>query len=134
MVSRTDTLWSTWKCHEILRHDLFSSDVEQEVHHVAIFDHVLFALGAHLARIFGPLFAFERNEIIKRDGLRADEAALEVTVDDASGLGGGGTDWRNPAAAGLVDTGGCGSSPANQIGGSRPNLRETALGPARPPD
>ena len=64
-----------------------ASDVEQEVHHVAILDDIFLAFGAHLARVLGALLALEGDEVVEGDGLGADEAALEVAVDDACGLG-----------------------------------------------
>ena len=36
---------------------------EQEVHNVAVFDHVVLAFDAHLAGVFGPLLAPEGDEI-----------------------------------------------------------------------
>jgi hypothetical protein len=61
---------------------LRSSDVEQEVQHVAILDHVFLAFGAHLAGFLGAGFALVLDEVVKGDGLGADEAAFEVGVDD----------------------------------------------------
>src|SRR5205085_3770695 len=61
-------------------------DVEQEVQHVAVLDDVLLAFGAHSAGLPGALLAPERDEVVERDRLGADEAALEVGVDDAGGL------------------------------------------------
>ena len=44
-------------------------DVEQEVHHIAIFNDVIFAFRTHLAGFFRALFTFVSDEIFKRDGL-----------------------------------------------------------------
>ena len=63
-------------------------DVEAEVDHVAVLDHVLLALGAQLAGLLGPLLALAGDEVVVGDDLGADEAALEVGVDDPGRLGG----------------------------------------------
>src|SRR6218665_1304868 len=68
------------------------SDVEEEVEHVAVLDPVVLAFGAHLARVPGALLALAGNEVVEGNGLGADEAALEVAVDHAGGLGCGGAD------------------------------------------
>src|SRR5690348_5035876 len=57
-------------------------DVEQEVHHVAVLDDVVLALAAHVAGLFRALITAERDVIVVGDRLGADEAALEVGVDD----------------------------------------------------
>src|SRR3990167_8782338 len=54
------------------------SDVEQEIQHIAVLDDVLLAFGAHLAGVLRALLALVGNEVVEGDGLRADEAALEV--------------------------------------------------------
>src|SRR5690606_14704605 len=54
------------------------SDVEQEVQHVAVLNHVILAFGAHLARFLGALFALVGDEVVVGDGLGTNEAALEV--------------------------------------------------------
>ena len=63
---------------------LAHSDVEQEVEHVAVLDHVLFSLGAHLARLLGAVFALVGDVVIEGDGLGADEAALEAEIAELS--------------------------------------------------
>ena len=73
-------------------------DVEQEVQNVAVFHHVFLAFCTHLAGILGALLALVGNEIIKRYGLRANEAALEVAVDHASSLWGGVSNVDGPGA------------------------------------
>jgi hypothetical protein len=60
--------------------------IEEEIEHVAVFHDVFLALGAHFSGFFGALFTLVLNEIVKRDGLRADKAAFKVGMDDASGL------------------------------------------------
>ena len=59
---------------------------EPEVHHVAVLDDVLLAFEAHLAGFLGGHLAAERDEVVVGDGLGADEALLEVGVDDAGRL------------------------------------------------
>ena len=59
---------------------------EPEVHDVAVLDDVLLAFEAHLAGFLGADLAAERHEVVVGDGLGADEALLEVGVDDAGGL------------------------------------------------
>src|SRR5689334_15307397 len=63
-----------------------ASDVEQEVEDVAVADDVVLALRAHLSRLLGALLAAERDVVVVGDRLGADEAALEVGVDDARRL------------------------------------------------
>ena len=62
------------------------SNVELEVHDVAVLHHVLLAFLAELAGITAALLAAQRDVILERRRLGLDEAALEVGVDDAGGL------------------------------------------------
>ena len=64
------------------------SDVEEEVHDVAVLNDVVLAFGAHLAGFLSALFTLEGDEVFVGDRLGADEAAFEVGVDDAGGLRG----------------------------------------------
>ena len=61
-------------------------DIETEMHDVAVLHDIILAFGPHLARVLGGLFAAQCDEIIIGDGLGADEAALEIGVDDARRL------------------------------------------------
>lgn len=70
------------------------SDVEQEVEDVAVLDHVVLAFRTLLAGLLGTLLALVGDEVIEADRLGADEAPLEIGVDDARRL------WRSVA---LVD-------------------------------
>src|SRR6187551_2038174 len=63
-----------------------SSDVEQEVQHVAVLDDVLLAFLAQPARRCGTGLALVLDEVVVADRLGADEAALEVGVDHPGGL------------------------------------------------
>ncbi len=63
------------------------SDVEPEVDDVAVPDHIVLALGAELPGLLGPLLALAGDEVLVGDHLGADEAPLEVGVDDPGGLG-----------------------------------------------
>ena len=56
-------------------------DVEQEVHHIAIFHDVVFTFSTHFTGFFRALFAFVGNEVFISDGLRADKTFFEVGVD-----------------------------------------------------
>src|SRR3990167_11031477 len=78
--------------------DQVRSDVEQEVQHVAVLDHVLLAFRTHLAGLFRACFTLVLDEVLEGDGLGADEAPLEIGVDDAGGLGGRVTDADGPGA------------------------------------
>ena len=62
------------------------SDVEAEQHHVAVLDDIFLAFGAHLAGLLRSRLAAEADEILIGDGLGADEAALEIGVDDPGRL------------------------------------------------
>ena len=44
-------------------------NVEQEVHHIAIFYDVVFTFSAHFPGFFGTLFAFVGNKVFIGDGL-----------------------------------------------------------------
>src|SRR5262249_49942684 len=57
-----------------------------EMHDVAVGDDVRFALEPHLARLLRAGFAAERHIIVVGDGLGANEAALEVGMDDGGRL------------------------------------------------
>ena len=78
---RTSSFKSIAKVRSNLR-----SNVEQEVQHVAVLDHVLLAFGTHLAGFLGTLFALVGEEVGEGDRLRADETSFEVGMDDAGGL------------------------------------------------
>ena len=56
------------------------------MHDVAVGDGVSLALESHLARLLRAGFAAERHIIVVGDGLGADEAALEVGMDDGGRL------------------------------------------------
>ena len=62
------------------------SGTEQKVHHIAIFDHIFFTFRTHLARVFGALLTFELDEVIERNGLRADLALFKIGVNHTGGL------------------------------------------------
>ncbi len=57
-----------------------------EMHHVAIGDDVVLAFQPQFAGIACAGFALERDVVVIGDGLGADEAALEVGMDNAGGL------------------------------------------------
>src|SRR5215510_6108662 len=59
------------------------SSREAEQHHVAVADHVLLALKAHLAGGLRTLLAAETDVVIVGDGLHTDETLLEVGMDGA---------------------------------------------------
>ena len=65
-----------------------SLHVEAEVDHVAVLDHILLALGAQQAFFLGGGHAAAAgHHLVEVDGLGPDEAALDVGVDLAGGLG-----------------------------------------------
>ena len=59
------------------------SDVEAEQQDVAVGDEVVAAFRAHPAGLARRLLAAQGDEVVVGDGLGADEALLEVGVDDA---------------------------------------------------
>ena len=67
-------------------HAIKKSNVKQEVHHVAIFNDVIFPFRTHLACFFRALLTLVGDEVFKRDSLRTNEAFLEVGVDLTSRL------------------------------------------------
>src|SRR3954469_6798365 len=61
-------------------------DVEAELRHVAVSHYVVLALDAHPPRGAGSGHRPGGDQVVVRDDLSLDEAALEVRVDDARGL------------------------------------------------
>ena len=61
--------------------------IEPEMHHVAVGDDVFLAFQPQLAGVAGAGFAAERDVVVIGDGLGADEALLEIGVDDAGRRG-----------------------------------------------
>ena len=62
------------------------SDVEAEERHVAVVHDIVLALGADEAFLLGDGHAAAGFQVVERDDLSADKAALEVRVDLAGGL------------------------------------------------
>ena len=62
------------------------SVVKPEMHHVAIGDDIVLAFQPEFARLARAGFAFARDIIGIGDGFGADEALLEIGMDDAGGL------------------------------------------------
>jgi len=91
-------LANTFEHWRTLKNSSSCSDVKEEVQNVAILDHVFLAFGAHLASVLGTLLALVGNEVLEGNGLRPDEAALEIAVDHASCLGCGVADVDGPGA------------------------------------
>ena len=54
---------------------------------VAVLDDIFLAFVAGLAGFLGADFAAKRDVVVIGDGVGADEAALEIRVDDAGGRG-----------------------------------------------
>src|SRR5690606_1298182 len=67
---------------------ILPSGVELEQHDVAVLHHIVLALVAGLAGLLGRHLAAQGHEVVIGDGLGADEAALEIGMDDAGRLGG----------------------------------------------
>ena len=63
-------------------------DIEEEVHYIAILHDVILTLDPHLAGGAHGRLGLVLDEVVVLDHLGADEALLEVGVDDAGGLGG----------------------------------------------
>src|SRR6185369_9294538 len=63
------------------------SNVEPEQHHVAVLDDVLLALGPNDALFAGALPAAGGHKLVIADSLAANEAALEIGVNDTGGDG-----------------------------------------------
>ena len=62
------------------------SDVEPEVDHVAVLDHILLALAAQQALFLGGVDAAAADHVVVGDDLGPDEAPLDVGVDLSGGL------------------------------------------------
>src|SRR5690606_35753039 len=82
-----------------------ASDVESEVHHIPVLDDVFLAFQAPFTGFLGTGFAVVLDEVIVGHHFGADEALLEVGVDDRGGLGSGGADLDGPGAD-FLDPGG----------------------------
>src|SRR5690349_11277201 len=63
------------------------SDVEPEVHDIALADDVLLALKAQLAGLLRAGLALAGEIVVIADHLGTDEAALEIGMDHAGSLG-----------------------------------------------
>lgn len=57
------------------------------MHDVAVLDDVVLAFLAELARVAAALLAAQGHVVLEGGRLGLDEAALEIAVDDAGGLG-----------------------------------------------
>ena len=57
------------------------SDVEEEVHDVAVLDDVVLALGSEASGLTRACLSVVLDVVLVGDGLRPDEALLEVAVD-----------------------------------------------------
>ena len=68
------------------------------MHHIAVLDDVILAFDTQLAGILGTVFTTVFNEIIIVYGFGTNEAALEISVDDAGGLRCGSPDLHGPRA------------------------------------
>ena len=63
------------------------SDVETEVHDVAVVDHVFFPFYVHLAGFLDGVLRSQRHEVVVFDYFGPYEAFLKVCMDDARCLG-----------------------------------------------
>src|SRR5882762_9228086 len=95
-----------------------NSDVEPEVHYVAVAHDVVLSFQPQLARFFRALLASARDVVAVRDHLGADKAALEVGVDDARRLRRGGADLHGPRAHFLRPGGEEGLEPEQRVTGA----------------
>src|SRR5262249_27870054 len=73
-------------------------DIEPVMHDIAVVDNVLPAFEPHPSGFLRPVLPAVPDVIVERDHLGADEAALEVGVDDARGLRRRGADAYRPRA------------------------------------
>src|SRR5699024_1972865 len=74
------------------------SQIESPLHHVPITHHVVLALHTDPALGLGLSHGTGLHQLVEGDDLRLDEAALEVGVDDAGGLGRCGSLGDGPGA------------------------------------
>src|SRR5690606_4101960 len=80
----------------MLRNGSLGSDVEAEVHDVTVLDDVVLAFQTPLARFLGNGFAVVLDAVVVTDDLCTHDALLEVGMDHARRLGGGGADLDRP--------------------------------------
>ena len=97
---------------------------------VAVLDDIVLALGAHPARLLGAGLAAVADEILIGDGLGADEAALEIGVDDAGGLGRLGAFLDRPGAR-FLGAGGEEGDQMEQVVAGADDAGEAGLGRGR---
>src|ERR1700709_663764 len=75
---------------------IITSDVEQEIHYVAVVYDIFLSFGPHLPCFLRALLTLECNEVVEGDGLRANKHALEIRVNSAGGLRRGVADMNRP--------------------------------------
>ena len=73
--------------------------VEAEIDHVAVLDHIVLALGPQQTLFLGGGHAAAGHHLVEVDGLRPDEAPLDVGVNLSGGLGGLGALADGPGPA-----------------------------------
>ena len=93
------------------------SDVELEVDHVAVLHDVFLAFNAEVTVFAGLAHGAPLDQIVVAHNLGLDEAALEVGVDGASGLGGGVAGVNGPGATFLFVEGEKGAQAQQAVGG-----------------
>src|SRR5260370_38104146 len=88
MASGANSMMSpTLKSSKARMSPLVASGRKPEMHDVSIGDDVFLAFEAQSAGLAGARLAAERHIVVIRNGLGADEAALEISMDDACRLG-----------------------------------------------
>src|SRR5258707_11536955 len=88
MASGANSMMSpTLKSSKARMSRLVASGRKPEMHDVTIGDHVFLAFEAQPPGLAGARLAAERHIVVICDGLGADEAALEISMDDARRLG-----------------------------------------------
>ena len=73
-----------------------SSDIEEEVDDVAVGNHIRLAFASELASFPDPFFVVVKFQILQAEAFGTDKTAFEVGVDDAGGLGSGGSNRNGP--------------------------------------
>ena len=86
--------------------------------HVAILDDVFLAFLTPLAGFLCPGLAPARDEVFVTDDLGLDEAALEIGMDHAGGLRGGGSLSHGPGTDFLLARGEIGVQPEQLVAGA----------------
>src|SRR5262249_18325221 len=115
--------------HDALSTTAWGLRRKPEMHDVAVGDDVGLTLEPHLARLLRAGLAAERHVIVVGDGLGADEAALEIGMDDGGSLRRLGSTRDRPGRRLLGAGGEIGDQVEERIPGANQSIEARLLEP-----